>query len=71
LEIEDLTTGETFHDYAEVWINATGWLKYTPLISRLMVVHGNGQIFQVYRNSKEIYSTRQTGRKIIRTKGKE
>ena len=28
LEIEDLKTGETFLDYAEVLINATGWLKY-------------------------------------------
>jgi glycerol-3-phosphate dehydrogenase len=33
LEIEDLENGETFHDYAEVLINATGWLKYTSLIS--------------------------------------
>ena len=33
LEIEDLEKGETFHDYAEVLINATGWLKYSSLFS--------------------------------------
>lgn len=28
LEIEDVQTGEKITDYAEVLINATGWLKY-------------------------------------------
>ena len=30
LEIEDTQTGEKLKDYAEVLINATGWLKYFP-----------------------------------------
>jgi len=30
LEIEDTQTGEKLTDYAEVLINATGWLKYLP-----------------------------------------
>jgi hypothetical protein len=30
LEIKDVQTGEKITDYAEVLINATGWLKYLP-----------------------------------------
>jgi cation diffusion facilitator CzcD-associated flavoprotein CzcO len=33
LEIEDGKTGEIYQDYAEILINATGWLKYTKKLS--------------------------------------
>jgi hypothetical protein len=71
LEIEDVQTGEISHDYAEVLINATGWLKYNSTRMKLKLVHGSGLIFRVLKRSKGIYFTLLTGKRNILIQGNE
>ena len=73
LEIEDVQTGEKITDYAEVLINATGWLKYLPLESsqNSFSVLGNGLTSVVFNLSRDTCFTRPIGKTIMTIKGNE
>lgn len=69
LEIEDLKSGPLIRDYADVLINATGWLKcfYWPQI-RANIVLGSGQTSRAFNLLKVICSIPQIGTTIILVK---